>query len=164
MKITCNFCKTEYELKKAPKGMVKCAVCGHTWLPHKPVWQNTLLKFIAALCALIAACVFAFAVMITYKEKKAVETKPVYVDQASIQSVVQDNHVVVSGYIVNNSEDLQGLPKVIITSFGENDVVLTNQKFLPPVTLVEPKTTVSFNYTLSVNPVDVKRVAIELKE
>lgn len=163
MKVECDFCKTEYELKKFPKGMVKCAVCGNTWLPHKPVWQNTLLKFIASFCALIAACVFAFAVMITYKDNKA-DKKTVYVDQASIQSVVQNNHVSVSGYIVNMSEDLQGLPNVVIISYDAANNVLSNQSFLPPATFVEPKTTVAFNYTLSVNPVDVKRVAIELKD
>jgi len=41
---------------------------------------------------------------------------------------------------------------------------LSRQAFVPPVTLLEPKTTVTFNHVLSVEPANVKRLSVELKE
>jgi hypothetical protein len=42
--------------------------------------------------------------------------------------------------------------------------MLSRQTFMPPATFLDSKTTVTFNYVLSVVPTDVKRLAIELKE
>gem|GEM_PF-6942580 len=35
---------------------------------------------------------------------------------------------------------------------------------MPPATFLEPKNTVTFNHILSVEPTNVKRVSVELKE
>jgi len=167
MKIVCNFCKTEYNLEKAPTTSVKCAVCGHVWTPRRPFHQNMIIKFIAALCAFIAACVFAFVVVLDMNNK-ADKNKPLIanIDEKDIHLIVDENgknRLFVSGGITNTTDDIYGLPNLIIISYDANNNVLSRQTFMPPATLLEAKTTVTFNHILSVDPTNVKRVTIELK-
>jgi len=168
MKITCDFCKTEYNLDKIPGGAVKCAVCGHTWVPRRPFRHNTTMKFIAAVCAFLAACIFSFVVIVNH-QSKVDKKKPLLasIDQKNVHIITDengDNRIFVSGDITNNTDDIYGLPNIIIVSYDANDNVLSRQTFMPPATLLESKTTVTFNHILSVDPTNVKRVAIELKE
>lgn len=168
MKTICDFCKTEYNLDKFPNSPIKCAVCGHVWMPRRPFQQNTWLKFFAALCALVAACVFSFVVIMRFQNDKN-NNKPIIasIDEHSVRVIVDengDNRIFVSGNIRNTTDDIYGLPNLIILSYDANDNVLSRQAFIPPSTFIEPKTTVTFNHVLSVNPANVKRVAIELKE
>lgn len=168
MKAICDFCKTEYSLDKIPNVPLKCAVCGRVWMPHRSFHQNTTLKFIAAICALAAACVFSFAVITKFQSDKS-RTKPLVatIDEKSVHVVVDekgDNRIFVSGNIKNNTDEIYGLPNLIILSYDTSNNVLSRQTFIPPSTLIEPKTTVTFNHILSVDPTNVKRVAIELKE
>lgn len=168
MKIVCDFCKTEYTLNKRPTTPVKCAVCGHVWTPRVPISQNTLMKFIAAICALIAACIFSFVVVMnlssgTNKNKPLVPK----IDEKNIRIVLDENgnnRIFVSGDITNTTDDIYGLPNIVIVSHDENNNVLSRQAFVPPATLLEGKTTVTFNYMLSVNPTNVKKLTVELKE
>lgn len=166
MKIVCDFCKTEYTLTKRPTAPVKCAVCGHVWMPRVPISQKALIKFIAALCAFIAACIFSFVVVVNFKDsgKKPLVTK---IDEKNIHLVTDEtgnNRIFVSGDITNTTNDIYGLPNIIIVSYDAKDGVLSRQTFMPPATLIEAKTTITFNYMLSVNPTNVKRLAVELKE
>ena len=168
MKITCGFCKTEYNLDKFPSVPVKCAVCGHTWMPHQPFYQNTMMKFVAAVCALIAAIIFSFAVIMNFKDSGH-KNKPLVpkIDEKNIHMVTDENgnnRIFVSGDITNTTDDIYGLPNIIIVSYDSDDNVLSRQAFMPPATLLEAKTTVTFNYMLSVNPTNVKRLTVELKE
>lgn len=168
MKIVCNFCKTEYSLDRAPNASVKCAVCGHTWTPRRSFHQNTTIKFFAALCAFIAACVFSIAAILNFhNNSKPVQPLVASIDQKSVHVIVDENgnnKIFVSGDITNNTDDIYGLPNIIIVSYDGADNVLSRQTFMPPATLLEAKTTVTFNHILSVDPANVKRVAIELKE
>ena len=168
MKIVCDFCKTEYNLDRAPNGPVKCAVCGHTWMPRRSLRQNTTIKFIAALCALVAACVFSVAVILNYRSNSK-PAKPLVasINEKDVHIIVDgngDNKIFVSGDITNNTDDIYGLPNIVIVSYDAADNVLSRQTFVPPATLIEAKTTITFNHVLSVDPTNVKRVAIELKE
>ena len=168
MKIVCDFCKTEYVLERAPSGPVKCAVCGHTWVPRRPLRQNNTIKFIAALCAFVAACVFSFAVVVKFHDDSH-KQKPLVanIDQKNVHVFVDENgnnRIFVSGDITNTTDDIYGLPNIIIVSYDDNNNELSRQSFLPPATLIESKTTITFNHVLSVDPTNVKRVAIELKE
>lgn len=168
MKITCDFCKTEYTIDKAPNGPVKCAVCGRVWVPRRPISQSSLMKFIAAICAFIAACIFSFAVIISFQNKDK-KQKPLIanIDQKNIHIVVDEsgnNRIFVSGDITNTTDDIYGLPNIVIVSYDDKDNVLSRQNFMPPSTFLEGKTTVTFNYVLSVIPTNVKRVSVELKE
>ena len=72
--------------------------------------------------------------------------------------------IFVSGDIKNNTDEIYGLPNVIIVSYDINNNVLSRQTFMPPATFLEPKNTVTFNHILSVEPTNVKRVSVELKE
>lgn len=169
MKIVCDFCKAEYTLSKMPVGRVKCAVCGHVWNPHRPVHQNSFVKFLSALCALLAVCVFSVIIMFfpTNREDK---NKPLLakINSEDIRIVKDEggnNRLLISGNITNTTDDVYGLPNIIIISYDSNGEMLSRQTFLPPVTLLESKTTVTFNYVLSkVVPTEVKRLNIELKE
>ena len=167
MKIVCDFCKTEYILNKRPNTPVKCAVCGHVWMPRVPFAQKSLIKFIAAACALIAACIFSFVVVMNFKDSGS-KNKPLVpkIDEKNIRIVVDENgnnRIFVSGDITNTTNDIYGLPNIIIISYDAVGNVLSRQTFMPPATLLEAKTTVTFNHLLSVDPTNVKRLSIELK-
>lgn len=167
MKITCDFCQTEYNIDKMPSTAVRCAVCGHVWTPHIPFREKTTMKLIAAICALIAACVFCLAVVFNFSD--GTKNKPLVtkIDEKNIHVVTDENgnnRIFVSGDITNTTDDIYGLPNIVIISYDEHDNVLSRQAFVPPSTLLEPKTTVTFNHMLSVDPVHVKRLSVELKE
>ena len=167
MKITCDFCKTEYTLEKTPNTAVKCAVCGHVWTPRVPFRHNATIKLIAAICAFIAACIFCVAVVLNLPNGS--DNKPLIttIDEKNIHTVMDENgnkRIFVSGDITNTTDDIYGLPNIVIISYDENDNVLSRQAFVPPSTLLEPKTTVTFNHILSVDPTHVKRLSVELKE
>ena len=89
MKTVCDFCKTEYSLDAVPKMPVKCAVCGNVWTVQSPVRRNTFLTFIAALCALLAAAVFAIAVIAEHQIKQ-VQEKPLVAEITEINTVVDE--------------------------------------------------------------------------
>lgn len=168
MKIVCDFCKTEYTLDRFPNKPVRCAICGHTWLPRRSVPHNTIIKFIASLTAFIAACIFAFVIIVKFpmhdnKQQPLVAS----IDETSVR-IIRDkdgaNRIFVAGNIANTTEKLYGLPNIVIVSYDVKDNVISRQAFVPPVTLLDGKTTVTFNHILSVDPTNVKRVAIELKD
>lgn len=168
MKITCDFCKTEYNLNKRPNTPVKCAVCGHVWTPRIPLHQNTTMKLIAAVCALIAACIFSIVALMNVSNSNN-KNKPLVtkIDEKNIHIVPDaggNNKIFVSGDITNTTDDIYGLPNIIIISYDANDNVLSRQAFTPPATLLEGKSTVTFNHILSVDPTNVKRLSVELKE
>ena len=167
MKIVCDFCKTEYSLNRMPTSAVKCAVCGHIWTPRSPVSQKNIIKFIAAACAFIAACIFSFVVIfnVSNPDKK----KPLIprIDEQNVHIISDENgnnRIFVSGDITNTTEEIYGLPNIVIISFDASGNTLSRQAFVPPATLLEPKTTVTFNYVLSVDPSMVKKLSVELKE
>lgn len=168
MKIVCDFCRAEYTLSKMPTGPVKCAVCGHVWTPHRPLPQRTFIKFLSALCALLAVGIFAFVVLFLPRgNTNADQALVINTDENSVR-IVKDkdgnNRIFVSGDIINNTDDVQGLPGMIITSYGMDGNVLSREDIVSPATFLDPKTTVTFNHTLSVIPSDVKQVKVELKE
>lgn len=168
MKAICDFCKTEYNLDKNPNGALKCAVCGHVWTPRRSLRQHSTLKFIAAICAFIAACIFSFVVIVGFQKDKS-QQQPLIanIDEQNVRIVVDENgnnRVFVSGNLTNNTDNLRGLPNIVIVSHDASGNVLSRQAFIPPVTLLAPRTTVTFNHMLSVDPTNVKRVTVELKE
>ena len=89
------------------------------------------------------------------------------IDEKNIHMVTDEGgnkRIFVSGDITNTTNDIYGLPNIVIVSYDEHDNVLSRQAFVPPSTLLEPKTTVTFNHMLSVDPTHVKRLSVELKE
>lgn len=169
MKVVCDFCKTEYSLAKMPNASVKCAVCGHVWTPHKPFSvKGVWLKLLVVICALIAACIFSFVAIVKF-QNSSIKNKPLVarLDEKNIRVVRDENgldRIFVSGDITNNTNDIYGLPNLVVISYDAANNVLSRQSFIPPATLLEPKNTVTFNHILSVDPTNVKRVSVELKE
>lgn len=168
MKTTCDFCKTEYSLDRMPNVPVKCAVCGHVWTPRRSLRQNSVLKFIAALTAFAAACIFSFVVIVGFQNDKS-RQKPLVasINEKDVHVIVDEkgnNRIFVSGNITNNTDDIYGLPNIVIISHDASGNVLSRQTFIPPVTLLDSRTTVTFNHVLTVDPTNVKRVSVELKE
>ena len=154
MKITCDFCNTEYTLDKMPNTPVRCAVCGHVWSPRIPFRQRATMKLIAAICAFIAACIFCAVVVLNFSNPS--NTKPLIttIDEKNIHIVTDENgakRIFVSGDITNTTNDIYGLPNIVIVSYDANDNVLSRQAFVPPSTLLEPRTTVTFT-SLSMPP------------
>lgn len=166
MKTVCDFCKTEYNLDRVPNTPVKCAVCGHVWTPRVPFRQKVMIKFIAAICAFIAACIFSFVVIVNFSGAKHNQPLITKIDEKNIHIVTDENgneRIFVSGDITNTTDDIYGLPNIIIVSYDAMGNVLSRQTFMPPATLLESKTTVTFNHMLSVDPKNVKRLSVELK-
>lgn len=169
MKAICDFCKTEYNLTKMPNTPVKCAICGHVWVPHKHFSSKSVwLKFFVVLSALVAACVFSFVAIVKF-QNNAIKKKPLIasINEKTIHLIKDENgenRIFVSGNITNNTDEIYGLPAIIIVSYDVANNVLSRQAFTPPATLLEPKMTVTFNHILDVNPTNVKRVSVELKE
>lgn len=167
MKIVCDFCKTEYNLEHSPNTPVKCAVCGHVWTPRAPILQKTMIKFIAAICAFIAACIFSLVVILNFSGNSKNQPLVTKIDEKNIHTVMDENgknRIFVSGDITNTTNDIYGLPNIVIVSYDAAGNVLSRQTFMPPATLLEAKTTVTFNHMLSVDPTNVKRLSVELKE
>ena len=102
-------------------------------------------------------------------QNSSVKNKPLVarLDEKSIHIVRDENgknRIFVSGDITNNTNDIYGLPNIVFISYDVANNVLSRQSFIPPATLLEPKNTVTFNHMLSVDPTNVKRVSVELKE
>ncbi|MCR4917789.1 MAG: FxLYD domain-containing protein [Alphaproteobacteria bacterium] len=166
MKIKCDVCKTEYSVSNMSAGQVRCAVCGNVWRVSKPKDKRSLLVFVASLCALLAATVFAVAVIVT--TRRADPAKMPLVAQVSNYSTVVDeggaNHLVVNGTVTNRSGDIYGLPDLIIISYDAKGEPIARQRFMPSATLLDAGQTVSFSHTLSGDVSGVKKVTVELAE
>lgn len=165
MKTVCEFCKTEYTLNAVPNCPVKCAVCGHTWTVQRPQKRSPILVFIAALCALLAALVFAVAVLYQHQITE-IQEKPLIAEIADITTDTDENGVsrfVVSGRVVNRSEQIYGVPRLIIVSYDADGKVVERQRFMPSATLLDAGGNVNFKHTLSVPIANVEKIAVELE-
>ncbi len=166
MKIICDFCKTEYNIDRAPAGPVKCAVCGHVWTVSNPPRKNVWLVFFASVCALLSAIIFTVAVITQHQAKLATQ-EPLVATVESVGTVTDDTgntHLVVRGIIKNTSDHIYGVPDLIIVSKDKNGNVLTHQKFMPSATLLDSGASVSFEHTLSAQPAGVRKVSAYLAD
>ena len=166
MKIKCDFCKTEYNLEKQPNTPVKCAVCGHEWIVATQPRKNAWLMFFAALCALLSAIIFTVAV-ITHHQAKNANRGPLVANVLSVETTTDEKgllHVVVNGEIKNMSDEIYGVPDLIIISSDEDGRVLAQQKFMPSATLLDSGASVSFSHILSPQPAGVKKISAHLAD
>lgn len=164
MKIKCDFCKTEYSIDRVPSVPVKCALCGHTWTVATPSRKNSWLMFLASFCALLSAIVFTAVVVVTHQAKQD-KQKPLIANVNTVETTTDENGVarlMVRGTIVNQSDDIYGVPDLMIVSFNANGDVIAQQKFMPTATLLDSGASVQFNHVLSVPVSGVKRVSAYL--
>lgn len=166
MKITCDFCQTEYSLDRAPNSPVRCAVCGHVWHAAAPSRRSAFLVVIAAATALLAAIVFTI-VAITHHRASADASRPLVASVTEITTTTDDagvSHFVVHGTVVNQSGEIYGVPDLIITSRDANGNPIAHQKFMPSATLLDAGGHVSFTHTLAAPTYGVKKITVELAD
>lgn len=163
MKIKCDICKTEYNLPSKTSGEVRCAICGHTWTVKNKTHRSGLMVFFASLCALLAATVFAVAVIITSRRDNS-DKRPLVAVVNDIQTITTDGtqQIVVRGTVTNRSDDIYAFPDLVIVLYGADDVPLSRQRFMPSATFLDVGQSVEFTHRLSGNVSGVKRVAVEL--
>ncbi len=164
MKTTCDFCKTEYSLDRAPTTPVRCAICGNVWRVARPNRRNTLMTFIAALCALLAALVFA-GVVLTRHQIQEIQRAPLVATVTGLDTITDDAgnpRFVVSGAVHNRSDEIYGVPDLIIVSYDDDDNVIARQKFMPSATLLDPGASVEFSHTLTAPISGIKKVGAVL--
>jgi len=166
MKIKCDVCKTEYTLSDAPNGNVRCAVCGNTWRVCPKNRRSGLLVFFASLCALLAATIFAVAVIVISRRDDP-EKRPLIATITNV-STVQDkdgtDQVVVNGTVTNRSDDIYAFPDLVIILYDANGTAISRQKFMPTATLLDAGQSVGFSHSLTGTVTGVKRVAVELMD
>lgn len=165
MKIKCDFCKTEYSVDKTPTAPVKCAVCGHVWTVAAPSHRGAWMVFVASVCALLSAVVFATAVVVQSKIRNA-NREPIVAQLTEIKTVNDENGVPrfsVRGVIVNQSTEIYGVPDLIVVSRDGAGREIARQKFMPSATLVESGASVEFNHVLSTPTDGVKKITVELQ-
>lgn len=163
MKIKCDVCKTEYNLPTKTSGDVRCAICGHTWTVKTKTNRSGLMVFFASLCALLAAMVFAVAVIITSRRDDS-NNKPLVAVVDDIQTVTTNGvqQMVVRGTVTNRSDDIYAFPDLAIVLYGEDGSIIGRQRFMPSATFLDVGQTVGFTHKLSGDVTGVRRVGVEL--
>lgn len=166
MKIKCDVCNTEYSIPNAPSGSVRCAVCGNVWrVGHQPR-RGWFLVFLASLCALLAATVFAVAVIITSRRDNP-DKRPLIATIDSVTNVPNVDgvpQIVVNGTVINRSDNIYGLPDLIIVLHGADGAPITRQRFMPSATLLDAGQSVRFSHKVHGDISAVKRVSVELQD
>ena len=151
MKITCDFCKTEYNVTSRPGSDVRCAICGNTWTVPAPARKNAFLMFFASLCALLSVIVFVVAVVVTHKPDPDRDA-PLIARVTGHEVVTNDDgvrHLAVSGMVINQTSDIYGMPDVMIILRDADGREVTCQKFMPTATLIDAGAVSNFKYTLT---------------
>ncbi len=164
MKTVCNFCKTEYSIDGATSGPVRCAVCGYVWnVTHAPR-RGAVLTLFAAMCAALAALVFAAAVMITNHNSAKKMQQPLVVrvtDTRTAPDAIGVPRFIVTGVVENKSDEIYGAPDLVAISYDANGMVIGRQKFIPSATLIDAGTSVPFSQVLT-SPADkVKKIIVK---
>ena len=164
MKIKCDICKTEYSMPNAPSGRVRCAICGNVWHVSRGTRRSGMLVFFASLCALLAATVFAVAVIVTSRHDDPTK-RPLVATITNVSTINDDGaapRIVVDGTVTNRSDDIYAFPDLIIVLYDANGTPISRQKFMPSATLLDAGQSVRFSHTLAGHAAGVKRVTVEL--
>ena len=166
MIIKCDFCKTEYNTDSVLSSAVQCAICGHKWSVDAPSRKNTWLVFIASLCALLSAIIFTIAV-ITQHQARTASRGPLIASVESVENTTDSDghtHVIVGGTITNVSDQIYGVPDLIIVSLDGDGRVLSQQKFMPSATLLDAGASVNFSHVLSALPPGAQKISVQLAD
>ncbi len=161
MKIVCDFCKTEYALDNFPTSPVRCAICGNTWVVQRAPRKNAWILFLASICALLSALIFSFVLISRHQIAQHQASHPLIASVSSVDSVVDAagvSHFVVRGNVTNYTDDIYGMPDLIILSLDEQGRTISQQKFMPSATLLDARQTVEFTHTLSAPTTGVKQI------
>ena len=66
--------------------------------------------------------------------------------------------------MVNRSDQIYGVPGLIITSYGRDGILVDRQRFMPSATLLDAGAAVEFSHVLSVPIAGVDKIAVELEQ
>ena len=166
MKTVCTFCKTEYSLNSVPTNPVQCAVCGNVWNVPVPRHKNSFMVFIAAISALMAAAIFTVVIITKYNEQK-IKKHPLVAQIETINTITDDlgtKHFIVKGSVTNKSNNIYGVPDLLIISHDKDGNIIDKQKFFAAATLLDSGTSARFSHTLSVPVDNVRKITVELKK
>jgi len=166
MKIKCEVCKTEYSVPSDSVGRVRCAVCGNVWHVARASHRNGLMVFFAALCALLAATVFAVAVIVSSRRDDP-EKRPLIATITDVSTTKDESgapRISVRGTVTNRSDDIYAFPDLSIVLYDVNGSPISRQKFMPSATLLDAGQSVVFSHTLPGDVAGVKRVTVELMD
>ena len=164
MKIKCEVCKTEYSLPNAPTGAVRCAVCGNVWRVQSGSRRASFMVFFASICALLAATIFAVAVIVSSRRDDP-EKRPLVASIDKVETVTESDgaaHIRVNGTVTNRSDDIYGLPDLIIVLHDASGAPISRQRFMPSATLLDAGQSVRFSHELNGDAGAVKKVSVEL--
>lgn len=166
MKVKCEVCKTEYSLPAPPTGAVRCAVCGNVWRMQKEPRRTSFMVFFASLCALLAATIFAVAVIVSSRRDDP-EKRPLVASIESVETLPESDggaRIRVNGTVMNRSDDIYGLPDLIIVLHDASGAPIVRQRFMPTATLLDAGQTVRFSHELTGDAAAVKKVSVELSD
>jgi len=174
MKLTCPFCQTEYSADMTPGQRAICVCCGHILVAPRKTKTGFLL-WLAAICLVLSATIFITVAAMQHWPRLNQITerwlsssrRPVAaltVEVAPVQIIVGDTgnaYWVVSGRIVNNSENLQGIPDLIVSKRNDAGDTISTQRVSPPIPVLAVGESTQFRYTLATPGPDAKQIAVE---
>jgi hypothetical protein len=166
MKLACPFCKTEYDAA-ASGTLVQCVCCGCIWRSKKKK-RFPALWLMSVVCFVLAASIFAGVVYVRSAHTEIKEEQRSLVIRVTNVRTVQDAlgepHFVISGTVSNLSDEIYGVPYLIIILRDDNGNELARQKFLPPVPLLGMSETADFAHTFGQVVPDARKVSVEFDE
>ena len=113
----------------------------------------------------MAALVFAIAVLYQHRVTE-IREKPLVAELSDVTMDLDENgvmHFVISGRVVNRSDQIYGVPGLVAISYDSNGNVVARQRFMPSATLLDAGDNVGFMHTLSVPVSNIDRIAVELE-
>ena len=112
--------------------------------------------------ALIPGIVFAVAGL--YKDE--IQNHPLVSELNEVTRVTDESgaeHFQITGRVVNRSDQIYGVPGLVVVSYDSDDNVIARQRFMPPATLLDAGDDVSFTHVLSVPIDNVDKIRVKLE-
>jgi len=162
MKLTCPFCKTEYSAN-VPRGRrVACACCSSVFTVPKKA-KVSYLATIAIVLVILSMTVFAGAIITRYiAHPKSIEPLTLRLYEVTrVPGDTDDAKTLIRGKIINETDKIYGIPDLNIVMKDENGNIVTTQKFLAPMPLIDGHESVEFAHTITDIAKAVKKISVE---
>ena len=162
MKISCPFCKTEYDVP-ATRGPFACACCGHVWRAAARR-RIPFLWLMSVLCLALALGVFAGVVFMKNRAADTARLAPLVIQITSVRTVSDAfgaPHFVVSGAVRNQSGEIYGVPDLVIILRDADGTEVARQKFLAPAPLLDADESIEFTHTVAESVPNAAKASVE---